>query len=190
MVSPVNDAPVALAETATVMQGTTMVINVLDNDTDIDGDVLTVSLAANPLVTPLGRVTTNGATVSYTANAGVTGNTTFNYTLSDGHGGTATATVTVKVIAPVLDVLGFTRAQFTVSSSEWRVNGTGSVPGKTITVRLGTTNTGAIVGTAAVDALSAWTMRIKPGIVPPATTTAITAWSSGGGRQPVVFTRK
>jgi VCBS repeat-containing protein len=187
-VSPVNDAPVAANDNAGASSGSTMIINVLDNDTDIDADTLTVSLATTPLVTPLGTVTTNGATITYAAKANVTGDDTFSYTISDGHGGTATATVTVKVIAPVVDVLGITRAQFKIGGSEWRIEGTGTVPGKTVTVRLGTSITGATVGTATVDALFNWIVRVKPGVVP--NTTVVTAWSSGGGNQSITFTNK
>jgi Bacterial Ig domain len=198
-VTAVNDAPVANPETATVVTGgPAMVINVLDNDTDVDladlpvPDKLTVSLAATPLVTGKGSVTTNGSTVSYTASPGATGTDSFSYTITDKGGLTATATVTVTLIVPVKDVLQVTLAQLTVSKSEWRVQGTGTVPSKTVTVRLGggatACTTGGIVGTSAVDTLGNWIVRVKPGISAGANT-AITACSNGGGKfiSPITF---
>lgn len=189
-VTAVNDAPVANPENATVVTGgPAMVINVLDNDTDVDlgdivPDLLTVSLpTASPAVLPTkGTVTTNGATVSYSANAGATGVDSFTYTITDKGGLTATTTVTVSLIVPVKDVVQITQSQFIISKSEWRVNGTGTVPNKTITVRLGgAVCTGGIVGTSVVDTLGNWIVRVKPGIAPGANTT-ITACSNGGGK--------
>src|SRR5262249_51856680 len=64
---------------------------VLTNDSDLDGDGLTVTVAANPSNGNL-TLSANGSFV-YTPNAGFSGSDSFSYTVSDGHGGTATATV-------------------------------------------------------------------------------------------------
>ncbi|NOT13695.1 MAG: tandem-95 repeat protein [Methylococcaceae bacterium] len=188
-VAPINDVPVAVNDNATVTSGATLTINVRDNDSDADGDVLTASLATATVTTTLGTVTTNGTTLTYKAKAAVTGTDTFSYSINDGHGGTATATVTVKVNAPVLDVITITRAQFITKSSEWRVEGVGNTAGKTITVRLGTSPTGSVVGTAPVSTLLTWVMRIKPGIQTNGFS-SVTAWSSGGGKQTTAITLK
>ncbi|OYW55987.1 MAG: hypothetical protein B7Y80_03425 [Hyphomicrobium sp. 32-62-53] len=75
-----------------------MKIDVLANDNDSDGDMLTASLktsAAN------GSVSKNAdGTFTYTANAGFIGNDSFTYEASDGKGGTAIGTVNVTVKAP------------------------------------------------------------------------------------------
>ena len=48
-IAPVNDAPVAAADSATGNQGTTITGNVLTNDTDVDaGTTLTAALATGP----------------------------------------------------------------------------------------------------------------------------------------------
>jgi hypothetical protein len=67
----------------------------LANDSDIDGDPLTVASVTQGAN---GTVVINGdGTVSYTSNVGFSGTDTFTYTVSDGNGGTATATVTITV---------------------------------------------------------------------------------------------
>jgi predicted DNA-binding protein with PD1-like motif len=43
IVTPVNDAPVAVADTVTVAEDTTATGNVLTHDVDVDGDTLTVT---------------------------------------------------------------------------------------------------------------------------------------------------
>ena len=69
-------------------------INVLGNDKDIDGDALTVTAASSPN----GTVTINpDGTLNFAPTANFNGNTTISYTVSDGHGGTDTATVYVTV---------------------------------------------------------------------------------------------
>ncbi|HSX50028.1 MAG TPA: retention module-containing protein, partial [Cellvibrio sp.] len=101
-VNPVNDAPVALDDTATTDENTAVTIVVRANDTDIDGDSLTVTgvtQGANGSVV-IDTITKNPI---YTPNSGFSGTDTFTYTVEDGQGGSATATVTVTV-NPVNDV--------------------------------------------------------------------------------------
>jgi len=86
-VTPVNDAPVATNDAATTPQDTPVIINLTANDTDADPDTLTVSSVSNPAN---GSVVLNAnGTVTYTP-TGFTGTDTFNYSIHDGHGGTAT----------------------------------------------------------------------------------------------------
>ncbi|MBN1342770.1 MAG: tandem-95 repeat protein, partial [Phycisphaerae bacterium] len=74
--------------------------NVLTNDTDLDGDTITVSDFAQP---EHGTIVYNGdGTFTYTPNANYHGNDAFTYTITDGNGETATATVSVTV-SPVDD---------------------------------------------------------------------------------------
>ncbi len=97
-VTPVNDAPAAVNDTAATLAETAVTINVLANDTDVEGATLTV-----PSVTQgaHGAVVRNAnQTVTYTPAAGWVGPDSFTYTVADGAGGTATATVNVTVQAP------------------------------------------------------------------------------------------
>ena len=96
-----NVDPVAADDTAATTPDVAVVVNVLANDTDgaPDGDALTVTGTTAPAN---GSVTINAdGTVTYTPNTGFTGTDTFDYTVSDGQGGTVTATVTVEVGATV-----------------------------------------------------------------------------------------
>ncbi len=99
-VTPMNDPPNAINDTTTVAEDSSSnLINVLANDNDPDGDILSIASVTNP---PHGSSTTNGNYVFYTPDPNYFGTDTFLYTLSDGHGGTDTATITVT-IAPIND---------------------------------------------------------------------------------------
>jgi len=89
-----NDPPVAVADNATTLENTPVTIDVLDNDYDVDGDTLTVVSATNGTY---GSVINYGSNVTYTPALNFTGTDSFNYTISDGNGGTDTATVNVTV---------------------------------------------------------------------------------------------
>ena len=111
-VAPVNDAPVANSDNYNGIEDTPLTINpaLTANDSDADGDTLTVTQidgkaidAAHPVTVANGLVSMDASGVlTFTPNANYNGTTTFGYTVSDGHGGTSTATATVNV-APVND---------------------------------------------------------------------------------------
>ncbi|MDY7228677.1 Ig-like domain-containing protein [Hyalangium rubrum] len=96
-VTPVNDPPDAVNDTFTVgaNSGAT-VLDVLANDSFApdSGETLTVTAVTQPANA---SVTLTGGVVRFTPNAGFRGNTNFTYTISDGNGGTDTATVVVSV---------------------------------------------------------------------------------------------
>jgi parallel beta-helix repeat protein len=95
---PTNQPPDAVNDAATVAAGGSVVVPVLANDSDTDGDALTVSLASGP-ANGTATVNANG-TITYAPAAGFSGTDTFTYRVSDGKGGTDTATVTITVTAP------------------------------------------------------------------------------------------
>ncbi len=101
-VTPVNDAPLAEADTATTNEDTPVLVDVLANDTDIDGDTLRIASVARP---GNGTAVVDNETgqIRYTPNADFNGEDTFTYTVSDGAGGTALGSVAVTV-EPVNDV--------------------------------------------------------------------------------------
>ncbi|GAB5378278.1 MAG: hypothetical protein AcusKO_47400 [Acuticoccus sp.] len=96
-VDPVNDDPVAAGDAAQVVIGNAIIIDVLANDTDADPDTLAVIAVTDGTA---GTVAINpDGTVTYTHD-GVSpvGADSFTYTVSDGNGGTDTATVDVQVL--------------------------------------------------------------------------------------------
>lgn len=108
-----NTDPDAVDDAVTVAEDAPLVIDVLANDTDADGDALSVVSVAGQSIAPGGTVqlaagtsvTLNGdGTLSYAQNgafdglsAGQTGSAGFSYTVSDGAGGTDQATVSITV---------------------------------------------------------------------------------------------
>jgi hypothetical protein len=152
-VTNANDPPVAVADNATTLENTPVTIDVMNNDYDPDGDTLTVVSATNGTN---GSVTNNGSNVTYTPALNFTGTDSFNYTISDGNGGTDTATVNVTVSVPVINTFAFINVQIdkgpTVSIFIWDdttggwaidgdtrepVDGTNHVTSDTITVAAG-----------------------------------------------------
>jgi subtilisin family serine protease len=96
-ITPANDDPVAGDDNATTLIDTGVTIDVLANDTDVDGDTLSVSGVGAPAngtasIEPDGRIT-------YTPGPGFAGGDSFDYDISDGAGGSASATVSVAVVA-------------------------------------------------------------------------------------------
>ena len=70
-VTPVNDAPVAIDDSATTPEDTAVVIDLLANDTDAEGDSLSIQGIAQPTN---GTVVDNGdGTVTYTPDPGYNG---------------------------------------------------------------------------------------------------------------------
>ncbi|MFB6287127.1 MAG: Ig-like domain-containing protein [Candidatus Bipolaricaulia bacterium] len=103
-VNAVNDAPTASDDSASTDEDTPVTTaNVLDKDTDPDGDTLSVSSVDDS--STVGTVTDNGdGTFTYDPNGqfetlaqGETATDSFGYTVVDGNGGTDTATVTVTI---------------------------------------------------------------------------------------------
>lgn len=91
-----NNPPDAFDDSSTTSRNTAVVIPVLANDTDPDGDPLSVTHVQSPSDQG-GIVTNNGDTVTYTPPNEFEGTDTFTYTIGDGQGGTDTASVTITV---------------------------------------------------------------------------------------------
>ena len=92
-ITVLNAAPDAVDDRVVTEVGTPITIDVLANDSDSNGHPVTIIDVEQP---PNGTVTINpDGTLTYTPNPGFQGPEMFTYTISDGQGGTATATVTV-----------------------------------------------------------------------------------------------
>ncbi|WP_299546271.1 cadherin-like domain-containing protein [uncultured Tateyamaria sp.] len=99
-VNPVNDAPDAVNDTATTDEDTPVTIDALGNDTDVDGDDLTITGASVPA--DQGTVEIVNNELLFTPAPDFNGDATISYAISDGNGGTDTAEVVVNV-TPVND---------------------------------------------------------------------------------------
>jgi hypothetical protein len=91
-----NEPPVAGPDTASTMEDTAVEISVLANDSDPDGNRIFTTDVTQPTN---GRVTFTASTPTYTPARDYYGGDSFSYTIKDGHGGSATADVSVSVSA-------------------------------------------------------------------------------------------
>ena len=112
-VTPVNDPPLAVADSETTSEDTTVVVDLLGNDNDPDGDMIEVTeingvsiMPGETMSLPSGaRVTLNSdGTVTYDPNGqyedlqpGQSALDTFLYTISDGNGGTSVAETVIMI---------------------------------------------------------------------------------------------
>jgi P pilus assembly chaperone PapD len=88
-----NTTPAAVNDFARVTSGAAVLVPVLANDSEPDaGQSLTVTLQTAP---PHGTAGIEGGAIRYTPGATFAGTDAFSYAISDGFGGTATATVTL-----------------------------------------------------------------------------------------------
>ncbi|MBT3222498.1 MAG: hypothetical protein HN348_25780, partial [Proteobacteria bacterium] len=136
-----NDDPVANDDTATVDMGSTVVIDVIDNDTDdgiLDG---TIEIGDSP---DYGSLADNAdGTVDYTHNGTENFSDSFTYRVQDAEGAWSNfATVTITIIhAPESHTFNYTGSQQTLAIPAWidevtievwgaEGTGSGSNPGK------------------------------------------------------------
>jgi hypothetical protein len=90
-----NSAPVAVDDSVTTVAESAVTIDVLANDSDLDGDSLSPTALSDP---PSGSVSVNAdGTITYVPDAGFTGTDGFTYQASDGQALSNTATVKVNV---------------------------------------------------------------------------------------------
>ena len=95
-VAAVNDIPLAGNDSASTAENTLVVIYVLENDSDVENEALTVTAVTTP---PHGTavITGDGTTIAYTPSAHTNGTDSFTYTVTDASGGSRTADVTVSI---------------------------------------------------------------------------------------------
>ena len=99
MVNPVNDVPVAMDDAYTIDEDDTLTVDaaagVLANDSDVDGNPLTAALVTGPAH---GTLSLNpDGSFEYTPHSNYSGSDSFTYVVSDGQGGTDTATVVINI---------------------------------------------------------------------------------------------
>lgn len=116
-IAPVNDAPVAVADSFNLVENIPLVVaapGVLTNDTDVDGDVLSAALIAAPTNGVVSLATNGGFT--YTPSANYVGPDAFTYVASDGAATSAVTTVSLAITA----------APEPATNGSWAVNADGA----------------------------------------------------------------
>ncbi|HCG5068820.1 TPA: tandem-95 repeat protein, partial [Vibrio parahaemolyticus] len=104
-VTPVNDAPVAKDDIATTQEDTAVTIDVLPNDSDVDGDKLSIQSASAPEAQ--GKVEIVDGKLVFTPAENFNGDAEITYTVTDGQlADEAKVTVTVNPVnnAPTIKV--------------------------------------------------------------------------------------
>jgi len=179
-IAPINDQPVAIADTVSAVGGFRATVNLLGNDTDPDGlaDLATIVIdAADPR---LGAVSVSGGSAVFTPQALPAGSLPVNVTLAYhavDAAGAASPSVTDTVRLFSSESITPTRWQYTNNQNRWVVTGTVNPNmGQTMTIsyasgtynvwnqsigkfeckgNIGTTAT--VIGTAATDGTGTWT---------------------------------
>ncbi|WP_318475676.1 retention module-containing protein [Photobacterium leiognathi] len=124
-VTPVNDAPVANPDSVTTNEDTSITVDLIKNDSDVDGDKLTIKeINGTPLTGGEQTVVVDNGKIVIADDGGMTfipsdnyhGDVTVPYTITDGDK-TATSTVTIHVMpvndAPVANPDSFTTEEDT-----------------------------------------------------------------------------
>lgn len=180
---PANDAPAPAPDTATTAEDRPVTIDVLLNDTDVDGDALTITASTGP--TAISR----RDQIRFTPPPDANGTATFTYTVSDGLL-TSTATVTVT-ITPVDDPPTFTAGPTVTADAGagsqtlagWSAPPTAGPPdeaGQALTITL-TPDDPALFDAAGPPTLdAAGTLRFTPAGQPGTTLVSVVV-SDGGG---------
>jgi hypothetical protein len=172
-----NRPPVAVADSATTAEDSAVDVNVLANDSDPDGDAVSLLSITTPAH---GQAAIVAGRVRYTPAANYSGPDSFTYTAGDGRGGTATATVTINVSAvndpPTVGSLAASPATATQGTPVSLVaNGVGDVDGTVASVAFyRDTNLNGVLDPAAdlllgTDASSAggWSLALNTGNLAP-----------------------
>jgi len=97
-IDPVNDDPLAADDVLTTPEDSLAAIDVVANDSDPDGDLLSVPLYDTTSANAGTVVCSLAGSCTYDPRPDYSGTDSFSYTLDDGVGGTATATVFITVV--------------------------------------------------------------------------------------------
>src|SRR5437867_3495497 len=167
-VSPVNDAPVANSDSATTNEDTSVDVNVLANDTDVDNansDLRTVSLRNVTGGTAI--ILLDGRTVRFSPKPDANGSDgstfKFTYKANDGALDSASAAIVTITVNPVNDIPSFTKgADQTVNEDSgahtalgWATNlskGTANESGQTLDFIVSNNNNGLFSSQPAISA--------------------------------------
>ncbi|MDA7817776.1 Ig-like domain-containing protein, partial [Sulfurimonas sp.] len=131
-----NDDPVAVDDSITAVQNTlfTSTVDLDFNDTDLDGDALSVTAGTFTTDNGGSLVLASDGSYTYKSATGFTGNDTVDYTVIDSNGGSDVGTLNITVeplfsvsatsnsIAEGGVITGFFSADFTPNYAEWTID--------------------------------------------------------------------
>ncbi len=189
-ITPVNDAPVAVADSYSAVANTPIQLNVLANDTDPDGAADLAAAVNVTQPTPAGAsVSVAGGIVTFSAGAG--GSYSFSYQAQDAAGAVSANAATVTVQVAAAETLNFTRAEYVRSKSRLRAQGSiAPAAGQTLTLAF-VNAAGTVLGAAGstvADAAGNW--AVDAVVALPTGTTAVRATSSNGTVRSLALTLK
>jgi hypothetical protein len=180
----VNNAPSNVAPTVTITapasgstfeEGTAVTFTATASDTE-DGDLTAAIAWSSDLDGALGT----GGTLNLSTLT--VGTHTITASATDSGGLTGTDTITVEITAPVVDIVTVSRADYRTRRLEWRIIGSGNMPGSVITIYIGPSVGGQVLATnIVVDALGNWEFREAGSAVFPDGSMQISIQSSNGG---------
>ncbi len=176
-----NHAPIASADSGIIGSGASLLIDVLANDSDPDGDTLTLQSVGTP---PNGSAAIESGKIRFIAQAGFVGQSVFNYSVVDELGATSIGTITVNVVANTAPSI--TANQTSVSGNEGTVisnSGTWSDPD----TPPNNVSLSASLGNVTKNADGTWVWNITALDQVSTTTVTITANDGLGGIRSVSF---
>ena len=198
-ITPINDAPVAVNDSISGVTNRVNSVNVIANDTDVDGagEVVDAQIVTWPAQLGARPTPVNGV-VSFTPTA--TGTFNFTYNAVDRLGAVSATPATVSVVVANTEAVTIAKALFKAAvggagNTRWTVTGTSSVrQGQTMTIAYnngtlsaaqgggvcnGTAaNPKCVIGTAQVDPTGTYTYDVVGIPGGPADPTDTTAWAS------------
>ncbi len=101
-VAAVNDAPTVVGESREVLEDGFVDVQVLANDTDVDGDALSIQAPVGSAAHGSTELLAAASTIRYRPSLNSNFSDSFQYTVRDGNGGFTNGTVTIQVL-PVND---------------------------------------------------------------------------------------
>jgi hypothetical protein len=175
-----DTAPVANNDNATTNLNTAVVITVLANDTDAQGNIVpsTVAVGTPPAH---GTAVVNSVTgaVTYTPTLGYLGPDSFTYTVQDAAGNTSNVATVNLTINGTVDTITVTPL-YVQRTRLWSIIGASSARGSSLTFYAGPDATGPVIGSSVVNRLGRFRFRGRNGVAPDATNT-ISVRSSPNG---------
>jgi hypothetical protein len=182
-VSFTNHPPIANADVANTPIDRPITVDVTANDRDPDASTAIVPGSVHIVSVSAGSAVANGdGTITYTP--AVQGNALVTYTITDDRGMvSAPGTLSVTVLAP--DLARITTGRYRSDRGDWDIRGTTSVPGpgNVVTIHIGPTLDGPVLGVIDSDVTGAWRVTLKGSAIAPDGTQTISIESQQGGSQ-------